>query len=339
MNLVVDDASSTAEVLADVFDGLGVERTPELAEALYTAIVTDTGRFQYSNTTPKALRLAAELVDDGADVGKVFVEIYESTPFPKLKLLARALEHGDGARRGANRRLRAATGGLRGGRGGGALLGGHHRPPPRRRRRRARRARPRAAGRFFEPPQGVAALSSERRRRLGDRARLRWWRASSRRGVLDGPRDGRDHPAHRRRVRGGGRRPRDVAHARPEENRADRRDPRRQAGRPIFVCDRRSGPLADGREDRARRDARPVCNGPADPALRPRNVSVRDRFMKDRQGYVDRSRPAADGRRRATRRARRSTSIRRPPATGGGAGRWTRLRGDVGAPDPRPHLP
>ena len=93
VNLVVDDASSTAEVLADVFDGLGVERTPELAEALYTAIVTDTGRFQYSNTTPKALRLAAELVEDGADVGKVFVEVYESTPFPKLKLLARALEH------------------------------------------------------------------------------------------------------------------------------------------------------------------------------------------------------------------------------------------------------
>ena len=91
-NLVVEDASSTAEVLADVFAELGVRRTPELAEALYTAIVTDTGRFQYSNTTPKALRLAAELVEAGADVGKVFVEVYESTPFPKLKLLARALE-------------------------------------------------------------------------------------------------------------------------------------------------------------------------------------------------------------------------------------------------------
>jgi bifunctional oligoribonuclease and PAP phosphatase NrnA len=93
VNLVVDDASSTAEVLAGVFEPLGVVRTPELAEALYTALVTDTGRFQYSNTTPKALRLAAELVEDGADVGRVFVEVYESTPFPKLKLLARALEH------------------------------------------------------------------------------------------------------------------------------------------------------------------------------------------------------------------------------------------------------
>ena len=81
-----------AEVLADVFAGLGIELTPAIAEALYTALVTDTGRFQYSNTTPKALRLAAELVEAGADVSKVFVEVYESTPFPKLKLLARALE-------------------------------------------------------------------------------------------------------------------------------------------------------------------------------------------------------------------------------------------------------
>ena len=93
VDLVVEDASSTAEVLADVFDGLGITRTPEIAEALYTAVVTDTGRFQYSNTSPKALRLAADLVEDGADVGKVFVEVYESTPFPKLRLLARALEH------------------------------------------------------------------------------------------------------------------------------------------------------------------------------------------------------------------------------------------------------
>jgi phosphoesterase RecJ-like protein len=92
VNLVVEDASSTAEVLADLFEELGVALTPEIAEALYTALVTDTGRFQYSNTTPKALRLAARLVEAGADVSKVFARVYESTPFPKLKLLARALE-------------------------------------------------------------------------------------------------------------------------------------------------------------------------------------------------------------------------------------------------------
>src|SRR5687767_5122734 len=50
INLVVADASSTGEVLRDVFRELEVRLTPELAEALYIALVTDTGRFQYRNT-------------------------------------------------------------------------------------------------------------------------------------------------------------------------------------------------------------------------------------------------------------------------------------------------
>jgi bifunctional oligoribonuclease and PAP phosphatase NrnA len=91
-NLIVSDASSTGEVLHDLFLELGVELTPEIAEALYIAIVTDTGRFQYTNTTPKAHRLAAELLERGADVHKVFQGVYESVQFAKLKLLARALE-------------------------------------------------------------------------------------------------------------------------------------------------------------------------------------------------------------------------------------------------------
>jgi bifunctional oligoribonuclease and PAP phosphatase NrnA len=92
LNLIVADASSTGEVLRDVFAELGVELTPELAEPLYIALVTDTGRFQYTNTTPKALRLAAELVEAGADIHAVFQEVYESVEFAKLKLLARALD-------------------------------------------------------------------------------------------------------------------------------------------------------------------------------------------------------------------------------------------------------
>src|SRR3982751_263105 len=91
-NLIVADASSTGEVLRDVFRELDVELTPEIAEPLYIALVTDTGRFQYTNTTPKALRLAAELVEAGADVHRVFQGVYESVQFAKLKLLARALE-------------------------------------------------------------------------------------------------------------------------------------------------------------------------------------------------------------------------------------------------------
>src|SRR5438132_8141754 len=92
LNLIVADASSTGEVLRDLFRQLDVELTPDIAEALYIALVTDTGRFQYTNTTPKALRLAAELVEAGADVHRVFQGVYESVQFAKLKLLARALE-------------------------------------------------------------------------------------------------------------------------------------------------------------------------------------------------------------------------------------------------------
>ncbi|HET7145873.1 MAG TPA: bifunctional oligoribonuclease/PAP phosphatase NrnA [Gaiellaceae bacterium] len=92
VNLIVANASSTGEVLRDVFRELGVEITPEIAEPLYIALVTDTGRFQYANTTPKSLRLAAELVEAGADVHAVFQQVYESVEFAKLKLLARALE-------------------------------------------------------------------------------------------------------------------------------------------------------------------------------------------------------------------------------------------------------
>jgi bifunctional oligoribonuclease and PAP phosphatase NrnA len=92
VNVVRDEASSTGEIVRDLVHELGVDLTPEIAEAIYIALVTDTGRFQYANTTPKALRLAAELVEAGADVHRVFQSIYESVQMAKLKLLARALE-------------------------------------------------------------------------------------------------------------------------------------------------------------------------------------------------------------------------------------------------------
>ncbi len=92
VNLVVAEASSTAEVVRDILRELEVELTPPIAEALYVGLVTDTGRFQYTNTTPKALRLAAELVEAGADVHGIFRHVYETVQFAKLKLLARALD-------------------------------------------------------------------------------------------------------------------------------------------------------------------------------------------------------------------------------------------------------
>jgi phosphoesterase RecJ-like protein len=92
VNLIVPTASSTAEIVRDILRELDVPLTPPIAEALYVGLVTDTGRFQYTNTTPKALRLAAELVEAGADVHGIFRHVYETLQFAKLKLLARALE-------------------------------------------------------------------------------------------------------------------------------------------------------------------------------------------------------------------------------------------------------
>ena len=92
LSYVVANASSTGEIVRDLLRELDVPLDAEIAEALYVALVTDTGRFQYTNTTPKALCLAAELVEAGVDVHRVFRGIYESVEFAKLKLVARALE-------------------------------------------------------------------------------------------------------------------------------------------------------------------------------------------------------------------------------------------------------
>ena len=92
-NLVDGHASSTAEIMTRVFDGLGVEITPAIAEALYVGLVTDTGRFQYRTTSPDALRLAARLVEAGVDVHRIFELVFESVQLGKLSLLGRVIEH------------------------------------------------------------------------------------------------------------------------------------------------------------------------------------------------------------------------------------------------------
>ena len=90
-NLVVGDASCTAEIVYDLTKDLGIDLTPSIAEALYVALVTDTGKFQYENTTAAAHRMAAELIDLGVDVHAIFRRLYENVPVPKLELLARVL--------------------------------------------------------------------------------------------------------------------------------------------------------------------------------------------------------------------------------------------------------
>ena len=92
INLIDIEASCTAEIVYDLAGLLGVEMTPELANALYVALVTDTGKFMYENTDGRSHRMAAGLIDAGVQVNEVYRRLYEHAPIEKLKLLARALE-------------------------------------------------------------------------------------------------------------------------------------------------------------------------------------------------------------------------------------------------------
>jgi phosphoesterase RecJ-like protein len=88
---VVPGASCTAEIVWDLMRGLGVRPTPSVAEALYVGLITDTGRFMYENTGPRAHEMAAELIAAGVDVQGVYKRLYEEMPEGRLSLLALAL--------------------------------------------------------------------------------------------------------------------------------------------------------------------------------------------------------------------------------------------------------
>ncbi len=91
VNLIDSDASCTAEIVWDLMHGLGVTPTQTIAEALYVGLITDTGRFMYENTGPRAHLMAAELIEIGVDVHEIYRRVYEDVPYGKLALLARGL--------------------------------------------------------------------------------------------------------------------------------------------------------------------------------------------------------------------------------------------------------
>ena len=93
INHVDGSASCTAEMVWDLMQDLGVELTPAIGEALYVGLVTDTGRFMYENTGPRAHEMAAALLDGGVDGHGIYRRLYEGMPQGKLELLARGLTH------------------------------------------------------------------------------------------------------------------------------------------------------------------------------------------------------------------------------------------------------
>ena len=92
INLVDTAVSSTAEIVYELAKLLGAEITPEIANALYVGLVTDTGRFSYENTAADTHRRAAELIEAGVDVGDTYRRLYERVPIEKVRLVARALD-------------------------------------------------------------------------------------------------------------------------------------------------------------------------------------------------------------------------------------------------------
>ena len=92
INFVDPQASSTAEIIYDLLLAIRVPMSPAVAENIYTGILTDTGSFHYSNTSPKTFAVARACLLAGVDPWKVAGQVYENQPLPRLRLLPRVLE-------------------------------------------------------------------------------------------------------------------------------------------------------------------------------------------------------------------------------------------------------
>jgi len=84
-------ACATGELVYDLACTLGFEITPAIAQALYTAILTDTGSFRFSNASPRCHAIAADLLDAGVDPEEMYVRVYASAPAGRIRLLAEVL--------------------------------------------------------------------------------------------------------------------------------------------------------------------------------------------------------------------------------------------------------
>lgn len=90
-NLVDEGAAAVGELVLEVALAAGAALTPTLATSLYAALVTDTGDFRYSNTTPRALRAAATLVEAGADPHGIAQALWEHVPERVVRLTGAVL--------------------------------------------------------------------------------------------------------------------------------------------------------------------------------------------------------------------------------------------------------
>ena len=91
LNYIDPKAAATGELVYKLLKEMGVEGNQEIANALFAAITTDTGNFQYSNTEKLSHEIVGELYDWGLDSARVSIEIYENYRLERLKLEAEAM--------------------------------------------------------------------------------------------------------------------------------------------------------------------------------------------------------------------------------------------------------
>lgn len=91
VNIIKDDAAATAEILYDLIELMGLTWDKDAATAAYTGLLTDTGGFRYSNTSPKVMKIASALLAHGVNGPELAELLLEQMTFPQLKVLTKAL--------------------------------------------------------------------------------------------------------------------------------------------------------------------------------------------------------------------------------------------------------
>jgi bifunctional oligoribonuclease and PAP phosphatase NrnA len=95
LNYILENECSTGACVLRLLEAMEIPLTSEVATCLLTTIMTDTGGFMHSNTTPDVLRTSAMLIEAGADKEEITNEIFANKRFSALRLLGRALERAE----------------------------------------------------------------------------------------------------------------------------------------------------------------------------------------------------------------------------------------------------
>ena len=90
--LLLEDVPAACQIMYEVVLALGVEVDKKIADCLYTGLTTDTGCFRYDSTTAQTYRVAADLIDAGADNGRINRIMFETKTKTYARLERLAIE-------------------------------------------------------------------------------------------------------------------------------------------------------------------------------------------------------------------------------------------------------